>query len=169
MGILLIGFVAVVFVPKGLLNWDMANLEQISVRLVNILNEINGDILAGDANVKNLILMILFAGVVNLSFFQFVQIQLKKIVSSVRDEMPFRNANAIILRNLGLGYIIASVFVSFVNSWMFMTLVNTFNVFNATYNFSIDWQMVFMGIIILILAYIFSFGSYLQEEHDATV
>jgi len=168
-GILLVGFVAVVFVPKGLFSWNMANLEQISVQLTNILNEINGDILSGVANVKSLILTLLFTGVVNLSFFQFIQIQLRKIVSNVNDEMPFQNANAVILRNLGLGYIIASVLLSFVNSWMFVTLVNTFNVFHATIEFSVDLQMVFMGIIILILAYIFNCGSSLQEEHDTTL
>ncbi len=169
LGIILIGFIAVVFIPKTLLNFDMANLENINVQFANVLQEINGDIFTGVANVKNLLLILLFTGIVNLTFFQFIQIQLKKIVSSVKEELPFRNSNAIILRNLGMGYIIASIMVSLINSWLMMTIVNTFNVYEATINFSVNFQMVFMGVIILILAYVFSYGSVLQEEHDSTV
>ncbi|GEM_PF-1037317 len=169
LGMVLIGFIAVIFIPKGLLDFNMANLEHINVQFTNILYEINADIFTGIANVKSLLLIMLFAGLVNLSFFQFVQIQLKKIISSVKEELPFKNSNAVILRNLGLGYLIASVLVSLVNSWLMMTVINTFNVFEASVNFSIDFQMVFMGIIILILAYVFSYGSYLQEEHDTTL
>lgn len=169
LGIILIGFIAVIFIPKSLLNFDMANLENINVQFANVMYEINEDIFTGIANVKNLLLILLFTGIANLTFFQFIQIQLKKIVTSVREELPFRNSNAIILRNLGLGYLIASVLISLINSWLMMTLVNTFNVYEATINFSVNLQMVFMGIIVLILAYVFSYGSYLQEEHDSTV
>ncbi|MDD3123376.1 MAG: DUF2975 domain-containing protein [Candidatus Izemoplasmatales bacterium] len=169
LGIMLVGFIAVVFIPQTLLNFNMANLEHINIQFANIMYQINENIFSGITNVKNMILIILFAGIVNLSFFQFVQIQLRKIVSSINDELPFKSSNAVILRNLGLGYIIASIVVSLINSWMMVVIVNTFEVYQASINFSINLQMAFMGIIILILAYAFSYGSFLQEEHDTTL
>jgi hypothetical protein len=41
--------------------------------------------------------------------------------------------------------------------------------FELGVSLSPNLQAVFMGIIILIVAYIFDYGSYLQEEHDMTV
>ncbi len=168
-GITVIGFLVVLFIPKDLLDFNMANLEHINVQFTNIMYQINGGFFTGIVNIKSLLLLLLFAGMINLGFYLFIMIHIKKLVGSVRNNVPFEKSNAIILRNLGIGYLIASVLVSVVNSWLMVSAVNTFDVINTTVNFSIDLQYVFIGVIILILAYVFSYGSYLQQEHDTTI
>ncbi|HOO43751.1 MAG TPA: DUF2975 domain-containing protein [Bacillota bacterium] len=168
-GITVIGFLVVLFIPKDLLDFNMANLEHINVQFTNIMYQINGGFFTGIVNIKSLLLLLLFAGMINLGFYLFIMIHIKKLVGSVRNNVPFEKSNAIILRNLGIGYLIACVLVSVVNSWLMVSAVNTFDVINTTVNFSIDLQYVFIGVIILILAYVFSYGSYLQQEHDTTI
>lgn len=168
-GIAVIGTIVVLFIPKSALDFNMANLEHINIQFTNIMYEINGGFFTGIANVKNLLLLLGLVGLVNLGFVQFIMIELKKLVASVREEMPFKASNAMILRNMGIVFLIASVVVSLANAWLMMTAINTFDVYQATINFSINLQYLFMGVLVLILAYVFSYGSFLQEEHDQTI
>ncbi len=169
LGIILIGFIALIFIPQNLLNFDLTNLESVDIQFANIIYAINGGSFSGVVNVKTLLLVFGITFLISVSFYQFVQVQIKKLVISVKNDTPFRYSNAIILKNLGIGMLIASVLVSSVNSYLMKTLTDTLNILNTSTRLSVNVQLAFMGVIVLILAYVFSYGSSLQEEHDTTI
>lgn len=168
-GILTVGFLVFLFLPKGLLDYDISNLENINVLYANIYYEISGESFVGIYNVKWLLTLLFFAGIANLAFYQYIQIQLRNVISNVKQKEPFSINNVNYLKYMAYAFLISSLVLPIVNGWLFTTAVNTFEIYEATINFSLNMQSLFMGILVLILAYVFDYGSYLQEEHDMTV
>lgn len=168
-GILGVALLVFTFLPAEIFDYNIANLETVNIGTTNVIYALDGLELTGIYNVKWLLVLILLVANINLGFFQFITIQLKKIVKNVKEKDPFTTANAQNMKIMGIGFLIASVVVSIANSILFMSAVNTFNIFEATVNFSVDFQTLFTGILILILGYIFEYGAYLQDEHNMTV
>lgn len=170
LGVMAVGFATILFLPQGLLDVDMATLSELNNRVTNFMEEIDPNFFVGTVNVKRASLALLFMGIANIGFLQFVIINLKKLVMNVKDNKIFEKKNATILKVLGFGFIAASLVLPIFANISFRVVTDMFNIFeDVSRNFSIQWSHVFMGSIILILAYVFSYGSYLQEEHDLTV
>jgi len=170
LGILVVTSIVFPFIPKELFDFELANLEQIDIQVGSILYELRGIItFAGIVNVKWLLSLLFVVLSVNLLFFQFILIQLKTIISDVSNKIPFSDKNIKRLKYMGIAYLVSSIVLPIVNGTLFVKIANTFNIFDATINFSIDFQSVFIGIIILILAYVFEYGATLQEDIDLTV
>lgn len=167
--LLIVGFVVVIFIPKSLLDFDLAILEEVNVQYFNIVYDLSDGGFTGIYNVKWLVTLLLFTGATNLIFFQFIQIQLRNVINDVKAESPFSENNVLFLKRVAYGFLIASVLLPLLNGWLFMTMINTFEIYSATINFSLNFQMLFTGVLVLILAYVFDYGAYLQEEHDMTV
>ncbi len=170
LGVMAVGFAVVLFIPRGLMDVDMSNIGSWHTRLTNIMVEIDPDFFTGTVNVKRSILAMLLMGIVNVGFVQFIMIYVKKLLGNVKDAKIFDTGNAVILKVLGYGFLTASIILPIFTSMAMLTVANMLDIFqDVGYNFSIQWSHVFMGGLILILAYVFSYGSYLQEEHDLTV
>ncbi len=170
LGVMAVGFVVVLFIPRGLFDVDLAQFSELSTRLTDIMQEIDPNFFTGEVNVKRSILALLVNGLAGVGFLQFVIIQLKQLVGHVKDGQIFEKSNAKILKVLGFGFLAASILLPVFNSISMRTLTNMLDLFQSvSYRFSIQWSHVFMGSLILILAYVFSYGTYLQEEHDLTV
>jgi uncharacterized membrane protein len=170
LGLLVLTSVVIPFISKGVFDFNLANLEHIDIQAGSIMYDIRGIItFTGIVNVKWLLSLLFVVLSVNLLFFQFILIQLKQIITDVYNKIPFSDKNIIRLKYMGIAYLISSVVLSMVNGLLFVKIVNTFNIFDATINFSIDFQSAFIGVIILILAYVFEYGAALQEDIDLTV
>ena len=170
LGILVVTSIVFPFIPKELFDFELSNLEQIDIQVGSILYELRGIItFTGVVNVKWLLSLVFVVLSVNLLFFQFILIQLKTIISDVSNKIPFSDKNIKRLKYMGIAYLVSSIVLPIVNGTLFVKIANTFNIFDATINFSIDFQSVFIGIIILILAYVFEYGATLQEDIDLTV
>jgi hypothetical protein len=70
---------------------------------------------------------------------------------------------------LAIGFLIASVVLSILNSVFFTVVMNQLEIAEMNVNYTINTTYLFMGILIFILAYVFDYGSYLQEEYDHTI
>ncbi|QMS85014.1 DUF2975 domain-containing protein [Candidatus Xianfuyuplasma coldseepsis] len=169
MGFVLIGFLVALFIPKDLMNFDLDNIEHINIQLSNVLYQIDESLFTGIINVKWTLVLLGFMALANLAFLQFVMIYIRNILRDTIDQNPFSDNNVNRLKYIGYGYLIASVVLPYINNLFFWQLIHQLDLFEATINFSIHFQSVFMGVIILILANIFDYGSYLQEDHDMTV
>lgn len=168
-GLLVIGFVVIIFIPRSLLDFDIATLEDINVQLFNLIYEISDGNFAGIINVKWLIILSFFTGIMNIAFYQYIQIQLRNVIRDVKNATPFSKKNVMFLKRVAYAFLIASILLPLINNWLFATALNTFEIYNATIGFSMNFQSLFTGALVLILAYVFDYGSYLQEEHDMTV
>ena len=169
LGLLVVGFVVFIFIPKSLLDYDISTLENINVQYYNIIYEISDGNFTGIFNVKWLMILLFFTVIINLAFYQYILIQLRNVIHGVMAATPFSEKNVLFLKRVAYTFLIACILLPLLNSWLFTTAVNTFEIYNATINFSVNFQSLFTGALVLILAYVFDYGSYLQDEHDMTV
>ncbi len=170
LGLLVVTSIVFPFISEGLFDFNLANLDNIDIQTGSILYEVRGIItFTGIVNVKWLLSLLFVVLTLNLVFFQFILIQLKKIITDVYNKIPFSDKNIKRLKYMGIAYLISSIVLPMVNGSLFVKVANTFNIFDATINFSINFQSVFIGLIILILAYVFEYGAALQEDIDLTV
>lgn len=168
-GIIAVAGVTVMFIPKSALDFNLGNIENINVQVMNVLYSLNNSTLTGVINVKWLVVFGAFAAVLNLAFIYYIFRQLKRIVGDVKQEVPFSEHNILRLKRLGFAYVISSVVLPMINSGFMVYVVNLLDLFDANVNFQISLQSLFMGALILILATVFEYGKYLQEDHDLTV
>lgn len=168
-GFLAIGTLVVLFLPKELLDYNLDNLETINLSLMNIQYDIDPSDLTGIINVK---LFLIFGGITalfNLTFLQFIFIYLRKIVVDVKEKTPFSDENIKRFNYIGYAYLTSAVVLPLMNSSFLTIGINLLAVERATVNYMVNFQSIFMGILIILLAKIFEYGAYLQNEYDMTV
>lgn len=164
-----IAWVVTWFIPQSVFDFNLANLEQTHVNVLGLDYDLAALGLSGIVNVKSIVVLGLFALIANIGFYQYVQVLLKKTMKQISENQPFTQTNVKYLQWMGIGYLVAAVVLPVVNSLFFTRVINLLELFELGVSLSPNLQAVFMGIIILIVAYIFDYGSYLQEEHDMTV
>jgi hypothetical protein len=155
--------------PQSVFEFDLALLDSIDVDLNNLQYNLSGLQLDGIVNLKRVAIVGLGVGVLNIGFLLYLLVLLKRVMTNVAAKNPFVKENVTYLRYMGLGYLIASVILSWANSLFLYQVVETLDLYDATVNFSMEIPSLFMGAILLIVAYVFDYGTYLQEEHDMTV
>lgn len=104
-----------------------------------------------------------------LSFYLLGNI--RSILSSIRDDMPFTEINVKRIRTIGvlliLIHIADTIHISLNDWWIgHQELYQGMGTFSTLY---IDWSGLFSGLILLLLAEVFRHGLRLQEEQDLTV
>ena len=95
--------------------------------------------------------------------------QLIDILRSVQKGSPFVKENASRLAKMGYILLGGSIIVGFTYSLMVYTIFEALKITNISVNFQINSTMFASGLLLLILAGVFRYGSYLQEEYDATL
>jgi len=169
LGLMAIAFIASIFVPKGLYDFDLSLLGNINVQIANVVYEVTEGTFEGIINVKSIVIQGIITGIVQLGILQFILIMLKNIVSDVKKENPFSSENFKRLKFIGFAYIGAGVVSPVFNSWLMFRIVEALDLFRIDLNYSLNLQSIFMGLIILGLASVFRYGASLQEDHDLTV
>lgn len=169
LGILVVGFFVTMFIPVSSFDFDLQNLEHINVNVMNIMYDLSNVGLSGVVNIKWILVLGIFVAIGHLAFYQFLQILLCKLMKNIKEGSPFNSTSAGYLRVMGIGFLVASAVMPFINGLLFVAIMNKFDIYEATINFSIDFQYLFIGVLILILGYTFEYGAYLQEEHNMTV
>lgn len=123
----------------------------------------------GPSDIKTLMIRIMFmASAVSIVFAPiFRQIQL--ILCSVKDNKPFDINNAKRLTIVGTVLIIGSLVVRAAQYFVASAIVEKLKLDNVSVNIGVDSNMILMGLIVLILAGVFKYGNYLQQQYDSTV
>ncbi|WP_017473430.1 DUF2975 domain-containing protein [Amphibacillus jilinensis] len=119
-------------------------------------------------NVKAAFLVQLFFNLlIYLSLFIYAIYQLKQILLTMYEEDgPFTMENTIRLKRLGwliVGYALLSDLIVLLAMLVFST--HTFSISYEVINFT----ALIIGAVLLILAHVFQYGSFLQHEYDTTV
>ena len=159
----------VTFLPKGLLDFDLANLQNIDMQLQYAFISINPDYFTGIINVKWSIVLTALVGLTNVGFLLYIFILLKKIVTDVKTKRPFSELNVRRFNFIGISFIVAALILPIFNSLLLSNIFKLLSVDFARVTYTIDIQQVFMGLLVLVLANIFEYGKNLQEENDLTV
>ena len=97
--------------------------------------------------------------------------QLRKIFETLIGKNPFILINAGRIRVIGGLVIAGSLIYSIFEFIIFNTMIKyfTFSGLDMNIHFSIDWKVVFLGLVFFILAEVFRIGSELQDEKNLTI
>ena len=96
---------------------------------------------------------------------------LRRFLRAVADGRPFARENAIVMRWIGLIVIVFGVVAQALQSTSAVIAMNTFATEGIHLEASLvpDFALVFTGLVVLVLAEAFRYGSELQAEADLTV
>jgi len=95
--------------------------------------------------------------------------EVKGILNTVIADNPFEKGNSKKLTVIALVLVVESVIVPFLEERIVKTIIQTLQINNINVSYAIDGNLLFTGILILILAGVFQYGNYLQEEVDSTL
>lgn len=160
----IIGLVATLFIDITIPDFapDMVTLGQtISIETSTLVGK----------DINALVSIGLLTATLSLSFLTYFVYSLNIILKNVKKDEVFISRNSIILKRLGYSLVVWSVISSLLQSFMARAFVKVIevNFGGIESNFSLDLQTLFFGLILLLLAEIFTYGSHLKNEYDATV
>ena len=95
--------------------------------------------------------------------------EVKRVLKSVIQNNPFKIGNSKNLTVIAAVLIIGSFIVPFLEGRVVSEIIRALQISNINFSYSMDGTLLFTGIIILILAGVFQYGNYLQEEVDSTL
>jgi hypothetical protein len=95
--------------------------------------------------------------------------EIKRILKTVVKDNPFEKENSKNLTVIAVTLISGSFLVKFLEGLVATAAIQALKIANIDITYSIDWTLLATGILLLILAGVFQYGSYLQEEVDSTL
>ena len=95
--------------------------------------------------------------------------ELKRILKNVVADNPFEKGNSKNLTVIAITLLVGSLLMPIFEGRIAMAVIDVLKISNFNTNFMIDWNLLMSGILILILAGVFQYGNYLQEEVDSTL
>jgi len=95
--------------------------------------------------------------------------QMAQLLKAVEEGRPFTPDNAKRLTIMGLILIAFSIVYRIGMFLILQTTLNLAPIPEMDVTLSLDMNGIFVGVLVLVLAAIFRYGSYLQDEYDATV
>jgi hypothetical protein len=95
--------------------------------------------------------------------------QVRDILKTVSTDTPFDRKNSTRLLNIGAILIGYSILFNILNSVILMNLIDAFKIYDINVKSSFDIFMLLTGLLMLILAGVFKYGAYLQNEYDTTL
>lgn len=95
--------------------------------------------------------------------------QLELILGTVKDDKPFAPENSKRLTTIGITLMIGAFIERAGEFFVASTMIDTLKLNDLSVNFSADSNMILIGFVVLVLAGVFKYGCYLQNEYDSTV
>ncbi|NLM41239.1 MAG: DUF2975 domain-containing protein [Firmicutes bacterium] len=125
--------------------------------------------LGDGGSIRSVFLSIAAAAGVYALVFLYLLRRLREVVATVADRSPFQRDNPKRIRALGLGVTAAAFLIPAANSLVAWRMISSFNLDGFSVLYTPDLKLMFAGLLLLILAAVFDYGCYLQEEMDQTV
>jgi len=125
--------------------------------------------LYSDINLKPFSRAILPAVTVISLIFIIIAHNLRLILKTIANDRPFEKSNSRRLLAIGIVLIAGSIILNIAEGITALAIINTLEIKNVDVVFTIDGAMLLIGILVMILAGIFRYGSYLQDEYDTTL
>ncbi|MFZ5354094.1 MAG: DUF2975 domain-containing protein [Bacillota bacterium] len=104
-----------------------------------------------------------------LAMYVIIVKQIVDILKTIERDCPFAEENSKRLGIIGTVMLVGSVVFNITQSAMATAVIMSYNIPNFDVKYSIDKNMLLMGLLVLILAGVFKYGSFLQNEYDSTL
>ncbi len=95
--------------------------------------------------------------------------EIRDILKTVEMGIPFEKENAKRLSRIGSVLIGGSILFNAMNGLVTVNIIKSLGIKNFDFVLSPDLFILFTGLLVLILAGVFKYGSYLQNEYDTTL
>jgi hypothetical protein len=117
-----------------------------------------------------IIKQLFFSIVVYSTVFGLILFYLCGVLRMVENGTPFDRENARRISSIGLIFLVGSIFIGSAQASSANTIIHVLGLTDTmSVNYSLNTMMLFAGLLLLILSSVFRYGSYLQEEYDATL
>jgi magnesium-transporting ATPase (P-type) len=123
----------------------------------------------GDIMIKNVLQAAFVWATIVILTVSIVLFEVKRILKTVVEDNPFKKGNSKNLTVISLVLIAGSFILPIFEGRVFSTVIKTLQIGNINIGYSMNWTLLLTGILILILAGVFQYGNYLQEEVDSTL
>lgn len=95
--------------------------------------------------------------------------QLRIILKNVVNENPFAEKNAKSIKNIGYVIMASSLVMPVTKAFLINKIIHAFNLSNVNVVYTVNIEVLIIGILLLIVSAIFNYGAYLQQEYDTTL
>ncbi len=117
-----------------------------------------------------IIVRVLFSIVVFAAVYGAISFFLSGVLKAIENGEPFQSNNARRIFSIGMVFLVGSFFVGTAQASTADAIIHAMGLTEVlTVNYSANSIMIAAGLLMLILSGIFRYGSYLQEEYDATL
>jgi hypothetical protein len=123
----------------------------------------------GDIMIKHFLQAAFVWATIVILTVSIVLFEVKRILKTVVEDNPFKKGNSKNLTVISLVLIAGSFILPIFEGRVFSTVIKTLQIGNINIGYSMNWTLLLTGILILILAGVFQYGNYLQEEVDSTL
>ena len=123
----------------------------------------------GDIMIKSFLQALFMWISVGALMVSIVIFEVKRILTAVIRDNPFEKGNSKNLTVISQVLIAGSFIVPFMEGRIASAIIQTLKIDSIHVSYSMDGNLLFTGILILILAGVFQYGNYLQEEVDSTL
>ena len=131
--------------------------------------EFNTDTLSNTTSIVDIFSLMYANAILFTILILLVLSQLKIILKNVVNEKPFAEKNAKSIRNIGYVVMASSILMPVAKAFVFNKFIHEFNLSNVNVIYSINTEVLIIGILLLIVSAIFNYGAYLQQEYDTTL
>ena len=167
-GLFLLASLVLLFIPAESVVINTNTLGPLSVTLGSLYLDFTPQV-SGDIILKPF-LQALFAWIsVSALLVSVILLKVKRILKSVVADHPFEKGNSKNLTVIAITLIVGSLIMPVLEGRIFFAIINALKISNIDFSYSLDCTLLFTGILILILAGVFQYGNYLQEEVDSTL
>lgn len=161
-----IGSVVMAFIPASY--FDTGNTRTLGLTMDSVIRY-RLDPPLTPVSLKPVFFTALIASIPAFVILALIFSNLAGILKTVEVEKPFAPENAKRLTVMGVVLLASSVLVNVLQAAVVYVMVTTLDITNIDINYNINTTMLFMGLLLLILAGIFRYGNYLQDEVDSTL
>lgn len=120
-------------------------------------------------NAKPVINIIVFAVSMISTLLAIIFHQIHHILNTVEIDKPFERNNSKRITTIGGVLIIWAFLVRAVEFAVYYVAIETYNIKDLSISYKSDTNMILIGFLLMVLAGVFKYGSYLQEEYDTTI
>jgi Protein of unknown function (DUF2975) len=167
--IFLLGNIALLFVPAKIIVINASTSGSLSATLGGTMFFKFNPQVSGDLMIKPFLQAFCAWVAVEALMMSVILFEVKRILKSVIRDNPFEKGNSKNLTIIAISLIVGSLVMPLLEGRIFSAIIRVLQISNINFSYSIDCTLLFTGIIILILAGVFQYGNYLQEEVDSTL
>ena len=168
MGLLIVAAIVVPFLSDDIFIVKEANNKGFTLSMDSLIRY-RMDASHVGVSVKSIYRSIAWIAAFTSGGFIIILKQLISLLETVETDKPFAKENEKRLTIIGVILILGSIILRITGAMAAKTIITTLNITNLDININIDLFMAFTGFMMLILAGIFKYGNYLQEEYDSTL